>query len=556
MTFSQRNTQIIVLTLLCLISVSYTRDGDGKIKIDSKIVLDSQKNISNEIPKIEIASLKSVENITNKQDPLTIKNLVKTKEPLKLDESVNMGNVIKAEKIKILSRNNEDSDLSTVSNLDYLKKTPESSNLLTRKDVNVLLEKDKDDDEINRKNRINNRNSVESVDMSDYVYENDEQEKTCQPLMMSIYNVAGNHQNKSVKASPIEKSYCRRNKSTCCNFENIESTNLSFAHGAKKLKQKFEMVEELLSLFRGGLYTDFIQEHESVGNCKDIVQDLKIEINDTEHGFFDHMYIKYQSEMMFNLLMDTELYVKKNLWFYGDNICSICSPRIQEYFELNKEGSSVKMHINTCSERAEEREYEKNLLLLFSTFLKPTVEFFQCVKGQEDLAEEEDDEETSPSTENEHSNVLIALDKEQTETFLTTFETCWEDQNVLNQICKDFCVKHMRNYSFPITNLFHNLKVTLAVLYEALTTKDIAEYYEEIKLISWGVEDENEPIEFFPETDDWRIYQMDTLKWEFHTSGGHNVYKEIMSKKYLNFESVSRILTGALIVFSSLFVLA
>ena len=383
----------------------------------------------------------------------------------------------------------------------------------------------------------------------------DGENHVCKINLMSIYSVEGNHLDKAVKATPMEKSYCRRNNYTCCSSFNIGSISKYYGEGKKKLRIKFEVLEELLALFRGPKFMEYVQERKGIDKCTPIVKDMGVNIKEQDYGFFDLAFLRHQLEMAENLLMDTEIYVKKILWFYGDNICAICSPKVQDYFEFGEGNPKINVHINTCSERIEEREFERNLVLLYENFISKTMQFIQCTEG---VAEEEEgtdpDANKEEEGEDQHEASFLPIDEEEKNNFLETFESCWNDQNVTDPKCKAFCKKNMRKYEFPINNLFHNFKVALGVMYSAMTGgNDIKEYYENIKELDWKIEDENEAIDFFPLSDDWAKYKMDNLEWEFHTATGHNVFKEIMSKKFTDVETSVAKMTGlflsALLIF-------
>jgi hypothetical protein len=376
----------------------------------------------------------------------------------------------------------------------------------------------------------------------------------CKKELMTIFSVQGNQYDKAVKATPREKSYCRRNEYTCCSDFNIASVNSFFGAGRRKLRLKFEVIEELFALFRGPKFIEYVQERKGVEKCAPLVEDLKVVIKGNTYTFFDLGYLRHQMEMAENLLMDTEIYTKKVLWFYGDSICAICSPKVQEYFDFNDKTPKIHMHINTCSERIEEREYERNLLLAYDKFISKTVQFLECTQGVEEAEENGTDPDANSKEDEEGDNAekatLLPIDEEEKENFLNTFDECWDDQNVASGACQNFCKIDMRKYTFPIKNLFHNLKVSLSVIYSTMAGgNDIADYYENIKGEEWTIQDEDEPIVFFPESGDWKKYNMDSIEWEYHTSTGHNVFKEIMSKKFTSYEeSVSKVFT--LVMFS------
>ena len=366
-------------------------------------------------------------------------------------------------------------------------------------------------------------------------------EQECNADLLSMFGVSGEKRSKDAPATTTEKSFCRRNRRSCCSSFNIQSTNLSFVKGAQALRSKFEVIEELFSLFRGPLFTEYVMEHKGKEECHGPVEKLSMEIEGQEYGFFDYVFHRYQLMMVENLLMDVQIYVKKNLWFYGDLICTACNPELQRNFVLDKEGSTFEVHTNTCSEMMEEREFERNLLLLYKNFIHPTMQYIECVEDvklkEEDPEAEDDDEEVA----------FINLEEAEVSAFLDDFDKCWDDQKVSQEECVAFCTKSLRLYKFPVNHLMHNYKVSLQILYKAMTTKDIGEYYEAIKDYEWKIDQENDPIAFYAQNDLWNEYQVEEIQWQYHPDRGQNVYKELMSKKYLDAASVGLWLSRAVV---------
>lgn len=399
-----------------------------------------------------------------------------------------------------------------------------------------------EDDQSNRSHQDNSPLIDDKSPQHDHELQSGEQE--CNTTLLTMFGVSGDKRPKDDHATTTEKSFCRRNRRSCCSAFNIQSTNLSFAKGAKALKTKFEIVEELFSLFRGPLFLNYVTEHKGKDECHEPVKDLKMEIDNKTYGFFDMVYHRYQMMMVENLLMDVQLYVKKNLWFYGDLICTACNPNLQSHFILDQKGSSFEVHTNTCSEMMEEREFERNLLLLYNNFLHKTMQFVECV---EDIKDREEDPEAE---EDEEEISFVKLEEAQVSEFLDNFDNCWDDQKVSQPQCVTFCTKSLRLYKFPIDHLMHNYKVSLEIMYKAMTGNEISEYYEVIKDYEWKIDRENDAIAFYPQNELWSEYKFDELKWTFHTTKGQNIYKELMSKKYLEAETISlwgRAVVGALL---------
>lgn len=378
-----------------------------------------------------------------------------------------------------------------------------------------------------------NQSSIQAE--ADFILRDEDGDKECNRELLALFGVSGDKRVKDEKATTYEKAFCRRNKRSCCSSFNIESTNMSFSKGAKALREKFEIIEELFSLFRGPLFLEYVSEHKGRDTCHEPVKDMNIELEGQVYNFFDHAYQRYQLMMIENLLMDVTIYVKKNLWFYGDLICLACNPDLQDHFKMDKGGSKLEVHTNTCSEILEEREFERNLLLVYDNYISKTMQFIECV---EDIKVKEEDPEAEDEEEEDEA-AFVKIDEAEKESFLGTFEDCWDDQNVEQAQCVEFCTKELRMYRFPISHLMHNFKLSLQIMYKAMTGNEIKDFYSDIKDMEWSIDHENDPIAFYPANEVYSEYKFEELTWEFHSSKGQNIYKELMSKKFLEFESAA-----------------
>lgn len=90
-----------------------------------------------------------------------------------------------------------------------------------------------------------------------------------------------------------------------------------------------------------------------------------------------------QIDKLEQLVEDTIFYVKKNLWFYSNLNCAVCSPYLSSNFNMNSSGSSIKMNSSTCMEIVDLREYEYRLVMLYESFIKIYLDLIECVNKEE-----------------------------------------------------------------------------------------------------------------------------------------------------------------------------
>ena len=378
-------------------------------------------------------------------------------------------------------------------------------------------------------------NSIKSVDLD------------CNQDLLKTFKVGGTMMEKSRVPTPMEKAYCRRNRETCCTEQNILSINNYFAKGVKSFKAKMEVIEELFSLFKGKKFVELVETIKEQDHCTNIVKDLFIEINNTKYDFFSTIYQNIKLDHIANMLLDVETYIKKNIWFHGDIICSICNPKHQEHYKFREGGSTFHSHLTTCFEIMEEREFEVELLDLYENYISKVVELVNC--GTDDDDKENESETEKLANDITDDTKLVSLNAEAIEKLRSLHTKCVADKQLKTQECQEYCSKNMRIYNFPIPNFFRNMQVALNVLFEALAEADIGEFYEEIKGEEWKLGVFDEPVSFFEDNSLVEKFKVNDTQWVYSASEGDNMYREIMSKKFTNaiLESIQSFLISAVL---------
>lgn len=345
--------------------------------------------------------------------------------------------------------------------------------------------------------------------------------ESCNPEVLKTFGMTNEFMSTARATNPMEKAYCRRNSQTCCSEANILSVTQTFAHGVQEFRKKMEIIEELLTLFKGEKILDLIEEIKEQQNCESIVKDMSVKINDTSYDFFTKTYQMIKLEQIANLLLDVEPYIKKTIWFHGDIICSVCSPLHQKHYKFMDGGSVLEAHMTTCFEIQEERDFEMNMIHFYEDYLQKLVEFVQCGLPQEGDEPSEDSK-------------LIPLNKEVLDEFKQTFKTCSADKELKKPECIKFCSKNLRTYSFPLPNFFRNMQVSLKTIFEAIVGSGIDEYYYEIKEDEWNFGAWDSPVTFYQHNDLVDKFKVDDIQWKYSATKGDNMYREIMSKKFTN----------------------
>lgn len=68
------------------------------------------------------------------------------------------------------------------------------------------------------------------------------------------------------KATAKEKSICRLNRATCCSHKDIMSLQETFLNAEDEFKKKMDIFENVMVLFQGGKYIDFLIGLKEEGN--------------------------------------------------------------------------------------------------------------------------------------------------------------------------------------------------------------------------------------------------------------------------------------------------
>ena len=107
----------------------------------------------------------------------------------------------------------------------------------------------------------------------------------------------------------------------------------------------------MLYVFRGSKVTEFL-EYINDTNLKIKCQNLILDnyYYGDLNQFEDFLYKSVPTYMnkIESLLDDTIMYIKKNLWFYSNINCAVCSPFLTQHFSLNPSGATILANSSTC----------------------------------------------------------------------------------------------------------------------------------------------------------------------------------------------------------------
>ena len=180
------------------------------------------------------------------------------------------------------------------------------------------------------------------------------------------------------KASASEKSICRLNRTTCCSHTEIMSMQKTFTEAADEFKKKMDILENVMIMFQGEKYVDFLINLKDEGKEQCYNDFLNKFGNSDFQDVLKTIKSKYIDEIE-DLLNDSYLYYKKILWHYGDSICAICNPKDVQDFIFSESGIKMKINQANCYDNLMAQEFELRTMQMYNKFLKPFTEISKCV---------------------------------------------------------------------------------------------------------------------------------------------------------------------------------
>ncbi len=337
----------------------------------------------------------------------------------------------------------------------------------------------------------------------------------CRTNVLKHFGMGGDTFFDIAKRSTVSvKSYCRHNHYTCCSAYHIESVAGVFQRATHRLNKSLEVVEELLTLFRGPVYKNFINDVLVNESCIGHVEEEMRRNRQEPMDFFDPQHTKDRNEEIFSLLVDLEFYIKNQVWFYGNLICTICDPDQNKFFSVKDNKMTVKSTMTSCSNILESYEFEMRLAKLYNSFLKPLTDLINC---------KEDnffDEEIS----------LPYIPFEQVKQMERKFNNCHARMSKNNPHCLEICSRNLSTYSPSIDFLAH-FKEALRVIFRKFTKQRIEDYYMNIKQENFE-DTYPESIYFF--LSNWsRISSVEKrpFTWKF-VAFGANIFSNYIAKKF------------------------
>lgn len=325
---------------------------------------------------------------------------------------------------------------------------------------------------------------------------------------------------KPFKAIPDELEYCKNNKDTCCTLNEIESITSKYLRSYNKLLSIFEPVEEMLTLFVGKkFYETFLKDLSGdeikTKGCEDYTHYTDQKDN-LSFNLLDAEFIDQMLREITGLTSELQMFIKRQHWFYGNLICTICNPTDQEYVEIAESKVKITAISGTCLELFDMKEIEMRLAKLYQIFLRPIANLHLCLNKNED---------DKIPLENELSSMNI----DSLASWIESHQKCSEEFDIVDPNCLNLCKKNLSTYSVS-SDIISKFANSLEFYFPLLTGMEAKLFYEIRKLQDYPEVRQNS-VEFYNLGRNDK--NEDNFVLEFNEKGS-NIFGNHWSKKFLH----------------------
>ena len=342
---------------------------------------------------------------------------------------------------------------------------------------------------------------------------------TCQDGVIGAFQITPSIQNSNEpeKATHGTLDFCRKNKKTCCNEEQLNGIAAAYYKSYQDLVKAFEIFEEAMSIFIGPKFEQEILSQitlEHLNKKEECAQyaknPLKTESLKDPINFSPELEsIQFQMNELRNLLSETAYYVKRQGWFYGNLICTACNPADHEYIKVEGHKVTLTASHSTCLEIFDMKEYEYRMMTAFTKFLVPAANTYKCMTATEKEPFGED-QVIKPTKIEE----IIENNK--------NYRFCFEEFDHETEVCQKQCEKDLHEIQIPGDELDLMLDV-VKVFFPVLTGVELEDYYTTIK---------NRPLENNPTKASF--FPKDSIQLEMvYEKAGIHIFNNHWSKKFL-----------------------
>jgi hypothetical protein len=296
------------------------------------------------------------------------------------------------------------------------------------------------------------------------------------------------------------RQVCRRNRVTCCSFNQLTSVKANLELGKQRLKAMMEPVHEMLAMFVGKISDTFFSKIPLIELKKKGCAEA-MGLYGADGAGADFFYSKKSRTAMRaelqGLFGEFPIYFKKVLRFFRNFVCSVCHPREKDFLELTPTHLKITASLDSCAGIIDMHEYELRLAHAYKHLVEPMVRAAHCFK--------------TGKLERESKPFLGRLVKAEHKAF-----TCLTDMTPTNKDCKDICQRDVFALKLQF-QLLGRATEALEVLFKLFSHVPIDEFYERTKNHKFRMYVHQ--VNFYPQNDQFPPELQKRVLWSLAEEG-------------------------------------
>jgi hypothetical protein len=313
--------------------------------------------------------------------------------------------------------------------------------------------------------------NVESLSSPEYLEMLKKDRFICNPLVRQAFGMTGG-ENFLVPREGTwkDRQYCPGASKTCCDHRSIAKVINYYRKAKQTFRDSWSVVVETLTLFQGKAFESFLRYNRNKikDNCMYVLKETDGFKKSVSFDMLNPEQVQRHLLILEQLANELNSYLNNNEFIYGGLICTICSPKHNRYFWMNKNFPVFKISMSMCAKLVEMRLQEALAFKVFTRFIRPIARTINCLN----------DRDTDPDY------ALMDLRVGEIRKNSARAQACSADFDHENPECRAVCKINLFTYFFP-SNIVECYKSALKIIFEEFARFPVEKYYAEVKMIAF-----------------------------------------------------------------------
>lgn len=329
----------------------------------------------------------------------------------------------------------------------------------------------------------------------------------CNRDYMQLFNLFGRKIPTAYVTEMQDHEYCFTDFS-CCSNEHFQQLMKNFAMNINRLRKRFRPLIELLNFFRGTKLRRFLKAHKQNPKCRYILFDNR----PNSINLLDDEVIKDYQKLVLTFISQIKNFIDKKEDFFGNMLCSICSPKSQGFIEYSDVNDSLVFNVSSevCNYVYQDSSFEIKMKYIFKNVVMKIADFMECASGLEM-------DGYSTARFFVYPKQVINLDK-----------MCYNNFTNEAPSCLKFCKYNIDFFKYDQYSQFtRHIRQTLRIYYKVLTQNEstIEDHYNTVYGYDLHMGLENQPLVIYSEKSPMAMkYNIKNYTIKFTDRGGLNPF--------------------------------